>query len=829
MRRLLLRASARFFLRHPWQLALAIAGVALGVAVYVGVAVANDSARRAFELSSEAVTGRTTHRVLPVGGLLPEQIYTDLVTRVGIANAAPVVEAAITIAGRRAALLGIDPLEDAAVRGFVGWVPARPADAVRLLSEPRSVLLPEPLAEALGVADRDTPLEARVGGRTENVVAIGTVRAAAADAEVPVVTDIATAQALTGRFGTLDRIDLRLDEQDAERVSEALPPGATLVPAERDQAFEQLTRAFELNLTALGLLALVVGMFLIYSTMSFAIVQRRAVFGTLLAIGLARRDLLFGVWLEALALGVVATGLGLVLGHALAQGLVDLVLLTIGDFTFSSRVAAAEPSVGVYVLGAALGIGATLLSALGPAVDAARSAPAAAMQRAALERRARRRARLAGVAAIPSLGAAALLLSIDSQSLLLGFAGLFLVLLAGALATPAVTTLLMRVIEPPVERGFGIPGLLAVRGVTASLSRTGVATAALAVAVATVIGIGTMIASFRESLVEWLETTLTADLYVSLDRGSPVDDATLDAIGDIPGVIGTSLNQVARVPTELGDIGIRASRPGPEGWGLDIVDALPDALARLASDAVVAIGEPFAFRHGIAPGDRLALPTRDGEREFPVVAVYRDYDAGGSAILISLDVYRRLWGDPGLSSVGVHIAERGSIPAVEAALREILPRGAGRIVSTEGVVEISLDVFDRTFRITEVLRVLAATIAFLGVLSALLSIELEKAREHAVLRAVGLAPRGLATLTLTQTGLLGVAAAVAAIPIGIALAALLVHVINRRSFGWTMSLDFAAEPVLAGAALAVGAALLAGVYPALRMRRAELGRALREE
>ncbi|HEX6994415.1 MAG TPA: FtsX-like permease family protein [Gammaproteobacteria bacterium] len=829
MRRLLLRASARFYLRHPWQLALAIAGVALGVAVYVGVAVANDSARRAFELSSEVVTGRTTHRVLPVGGGLPEDVYTDLVTRVGIANAAPVVEGAIVIDGRRATLLGIDPLEEPAVRGSAGWLPGRPGDAVRLLTEPRSVLLPERLAEALGAADGDARLEARIGGRSESVRAIGTVRAASADADVPVVTDIATAQVLTGRLGTLDRIDLRLDERDAERVAAALPAGATLVAAERDTAFEQLTRAFEINLTALGLLALVVGMFLIYSTMSFAIVQRRAVFGTLLAIGLARRDLLLGVWLEALLLGVVATGLGLVLGHVLAQGLVDLVLLTIGDFTFSSRVAAAEPSVLAYVVGAVVGVGATLVSALGPAVDAARGAPAAAMRRAALERRTRRRARLAAGATVPALGAAALLLSVESDSLVLGFGALFLVLVAGALATPAVTALSMRVLEPPVERGFGIPGLLAVRGVTASLSRTGVATAALAVAVATVIGIGMMIESFRGSLVEWLETTLTADLYVSLDRASSADDGLVAAIEAVPGVIGTSLNESTRIPTALGDLGLRASRPGPEGWGLDVVEAGPDALERLASEPVVAVAEPFAFRHGLAPGDRLVLPARDGEREFPIVAVYRDYDAGGNAIMMSLDVYRRLWDDPGLSSIGVHVADRGLIPDVEASLRELLPRGAARIVSTEGVIELSLDVFDRTFRITEVLRMLAATIAFLGVLSALLSIELEKAREHAVLRAVGLAPRGLATLTLTQTGLLGIAAALAAIPIGIALAALLVHVINRRSFGWTMSLDPAVEPVLAGAALAIGAALLAGIYPALRMRRAELGRALREE
>jgi len=827
MTRLLLRASARFYLRHPWQLALAITGVALGVAVYVGVALANDSARRAFELSSEAVTGRTTHRILPLGGGLDEQIYTQLVTEVGVANAAPVVETGILISGRRVSLLGVDPLKEQAVRGVVGWIPGRSGDALRLLAEPDTVLLPEPFADQLGI-DGDTRLTARVGGRNATLLAVGTVRAAAG-ADVPAVTDISTAQRLKGRYGVIDRIDLRIDARDVERVAAALPPGATLVPAERDEAFEQLTRAFQINLAALGLLALVVGMFLIYSTMSFAIVQRRAVFGTLLAIGLARRDLLIGVWLEALVLGAAATVLGLALGHVLAQGLVDLVLRTIGDFAFSSRVTAAAPSVRVYVIGAVLGVGASLASALAPAVDAARGAPEAAMRRAALERRSRARSRRAAWAAVPALAAAAVVLSVESRSLALAFAGLFFVLLAGALVTPLLTALLMRVLEPAAERSFGIPGLLAVRGVTASLSRTGVATAALAVAVATVIGIGMMITSFRGSLIEWLETTLTADLYVSLDGTAMVDERVIDAIAALPGVTGTSLNHVARLPTELGDVGLRASRPGPEGWGLDVVDGEPGALERLETEPVVAVAEPFAFRHGLGPGDQLSLPTRDGERSFPIVAVYRDYDAGGSSIAMSLAEYRRLWDDRGLSSIGVHVAERARIRALEAEVAALVPPGAGRIVSTEGVVELSLEVFDRTFEITEVLRLLAATIAFLGVLSALLSIELEKAREHAVLRAVGLAPRGLATLTLTQTTLLGVAAAIAAIPIGIALAALLVHVINRRSFGWTMSLEPAAAPVLAGAALAVGAAVLAGVYPALRMRRAQLGRALREE
>jgi len=715
------------------------------------------------------------------------------------------------------------------VRGFVGFAPGSGTDVTRLILEQGAVLLPEPLAEEIPTG-RDTRIDVLVEGRPRSVVVAGTVRGAGDDADPPVVADIATAQLLTDSFGFIDRVDLRLDEDAARRLAASPPEGTTLVPAGTDDGFDQLARAFQTNLAALGLLALVVGMFLIYSTMSFAIVQRRAVLGTLLAIGLDRRQLLANVLLEAAAMGAVATAAGLLLGHMLAQGLVDLVLRTIGDLYFSAAVTAAAPSRWIYAGGAALGVGATLVSALGPALDAARAAPGATMRRSALERRSRARSRVAAWLSIPTLALAALAIAVDTRSLYFAFAGLFFVLAAGALLTPSATTLLMRAVEPAAARGFGLAGRLAVRGVTASLSRTGVATAALAVAVATVVGIGLMIGSFRASLVDWLDTTLTADLYVSLDGANGLDEPALRAIRSLPGVAGVSLAQLARLPTEQGDVGLRAAAPGPEGWGLEVVAAAEDGLAALESRPSVAVSEPFAFRRRLQVGDRLSLPTPGGPRSFPIVAIYRDYNTGAGSALMSLAHYREIWGDPGLSSLGVH-AEDG---ADRARLREAVgsflpPPGARRVRSTEGIVEISLEVFDRTFKITEVLRILAALIAFLGVLSALLSIQLEKTREVAVLRAIGLAPRQLGTLMLTQTTLLGLAAGLAAMPIGGALAGLLVHVINRRSFGWTMDLVLTPQPVLSGLALAVGAALLAGIYPAFRMRRAELGAALREE
>jgi putative ABC transport system permease protein len=202
----------------------------------------------------------------------------------------------------------------------------------------------------------------------------------------------------------------------------------------------------------------------------------------------------------------------------------------------------------------------------------------------------------------------------------------------------------------------------------------------------------------------------------------------------------------------------------------------------------------------------------------------------GSVIVMGLETYRRYWADAPLTGIGVHFApgvETGSgIERLRAALGE---RRSLRVRSTESIERLSLGIFDRTFEITEVLRFLAGCVAFLGVLSAALALELERAREHAILRSVGWSRRQLRALILTETGLLGVAAGLAAIPLGAVLAAMLVYVINQRSFGWSMDLVITPTPLLLGAGLAVTAALLAGIYPAVRGSRVSLDAALRDE
>lgn len=834
MTHLLGRASLRFYLRHPWQLALAIAGIGLGVGVYVGVSLANDSAARAFDLAADAVRGSITHRLLPLEGTLDERVYAELLLGGGL-RAAPVVEGEVRVAGRpvRTPLLGIDPIRGEGAFRMAEVVPSPTSEIARLIVEPATVLVPEDLAAELGVARGDR-LTLAAGQRETVVHVLDVVAAARGDvtAEPAIVADIATAQEVLGKHGRIDRVDLALGEDDARALEEALPAGTALVPVEgENEAFRSLTAAFRTNLTALALLALVVGMFLIYGTMAFAILRRTQTLGILRTLGVSRREILSTILWETAGIAVIASAAGLVFGHVLARGLVDLVLGTIGDLSFGAAVRSARPNPWIYAQGAVLGIAATLVAALKPALDAARVAPADALRRAVVERRARSGARRAAYVALPVLAASALTLAFGPPELYAGFAGLFGVLAAGALLTPLATLALMSAIDRLVGRRGGIAVTLAIRGVGASLSRTGVAAAALAVAVATVNGVGLMIESFRSSLADWLDTTLTADVYLSAadDGGGLAALVSSGALAELPGVESMSLTRTRIVPTPAGEVAIRAVEPGPRGFGVEIVAGEPGAaLAALAAGNGVVASERLLFARKLRVGDELVLPAPDGARSLPIVGAFRDFNTGVPAVVMTLERYRRDWRDDALTGVGIDLAPHADHGAVEGAVAA-LAGAAARLRSSARLKEISLAVFDRTFKVTEVLRILAGIVAFLGILSALLAIELERARELSVLRTLGFTPRGLGATLLTQTGLLGLAAGVAAAPIGTALALLLVHVINRRSFGWTMDFVLTPAALAGGISLAVAAALAAGIYPAWRASRIELGAALRED
>lgn len=837
--------------RRPLQYVLFVLGVALGVAMMVSIDLANGAASRAFQLSTDAVAGRTTHRIVggPTG--VDEGVYRDVVVEAGFQPAAPVVEGYVLspdLGNQPLRLVGVDPFAEPPFRnyfrqeggdGLEGLVP--------FLTEPDAVVLSQDLADEYGVALGDR-VTVNAAARAHQARVVGFLQpsdeASRRSLRDVVFADVATAQEMLEMVGRLSHIDLIAENEAAlEPLRSLLPAGVRLEPARaRSNAIEQMTAAFELNLTALSLLALVVGMFLIYNTVTFSVVQRRQLFGILRSLGVTGPQLFRLILTEAAILSLVGALLGLVLGVLLGRAMVRLVTQTINDFYFVVNVRDVPVPPLTLVKGLLVGVAAALGASLLPAVEAMRTSPQTILRRSTLESKARRFMPWLVVAWLALGGVGAFLLWLPNVSLMVTFAGLFAVLIAFALLTPPLTVLMMRGVVPVLQRLLGAIGRMAPRDIVRSLSRTSVAIAALMTAVSVIIGVSIMIGSFRQTVDTWLSHTLRADVYLSPPSltanrvaGALPSDVAETAAG-WPGVVETvgarnvevlapEFGREVELVAVTGDIS-RGSRDYV--WIRGDRDSLWE---RVHEGEGVIISEPLLLREDLPiPPPLVTLVTREGPRTFPVLAVMYDYSSDRGTVLVDRHLYIELWGDRQITSMGLFLESNRDPDAVVAALQE---RFSGRqdvvVQSNAGVRGNALDIFDRTFAITAALQLLATVVAFIGVLSALMSLQLERARELGVLRATGMTLRQLWKLTLVETGLMGGTAGLLAMPTGYVLAWILIYVINVRSFGWTLQMHLEPAYFLQAFAVAMVAALLAGVYPSLRLGNMVIATAIRQE
>ena len=849
----LYRLAWRRLRRRPLQYLLFVLGVAIGVAMMVSIDLANGSARRAFALSTDAVTGKATHRVAggPTG--LDEDVYRRIRVEAGFSPAAPVVEGYVGAAALGAQpfrLVGIDPFAEPPFRNYFDTTGGAGLDVDGLtafLTMPNSLVLARDTAEAAGLALGDE-LTLDVTGRPVTARIVGLLQPAddvsRRALEGILFTDIASAQEILGLTGRLSHIDLiAADDAALAPLAALLPPGATIeTAAARQNAVRQMTAAFELNLTALSMLALVVGMFLIYNTVTFSVVQRRPLFGILRCLGVTGGQLFSLILGEAIILSLVGSALGLGLGVLLGRGAVGLITQTINDFWFVVNVRDVSVPAASLLRGLAVGVGAAVVAALVPAIEAARTAPQSTLRRSTLESRIRRLLPWLVVAWAALTAAGVGLLAFRGGGLPAAFGGLFAVLIAAALLAPPVTAALMPPAGALGGRLLGALGRLAPRDIVRSLSRTSVAIAALMTAVSVIVGVSIMVGSFRGTVAQWLEQTLQADIYLSAPGvtanrvAGALDPAVVAAVRDRPGVARAVTSHTVQV--ELPDFGrlvqlvavdgdvSRGNRP--YAW---VRDDLSDPWAALEAGEGIIISEALALKEKLpTPPPPVTLPTAAGPRPFRVLAVFYDYSSDQGSIFIDNDLYQELWDDTSVSAVGLIVAPGQDVDAIIAAIEASL---AGRqdvvVQSNEALRRGSLEIFDRTFAITSALRLLAIIVAFIGVLSALMSLQLERARELGTLRATGMTRQQLWALTLLETGLMGAVAGLLALPVGYALAWILTYVINVRSFGWTLRMELKPEYFLQALAVAVLAALLAGIYPALRVGNMEIASALREE
>lgn len=855
--RVLLRLAARDITRRFIQSVLFVLGVALGVAIIIAIDIANESSSRAFELSTVSVTGRATHQITggPTG--IPSSVYQDIRVGLGLRESAPVVSEYVRAndLGQPLRLLGVDPFAEPPFRTYLSDVEvdsgvATAFDAITaFIAEPGSVLIARSLADRLGVEAGDpvtiraatSVLEARIVGilQPEDQVSSQAL-------DDLILTDIATAQEILVAPGRITRIDLILPaEREAELILEIgnlLPQGVQITSVSSSgDTLSQMTAAFELNLQALSLLALVVGVFLIYNTVTFNVVQRRPTLGIMRSLGATRRQIFASIIGESLALGVVGTLAGLGLGIIFGRAAVGLVAQTVSNLYFTVNVQSIAVDAATLLKGAAVGVLASIIAAVIPAYDATRTPPAGTLRRSDQEDTARRLIPvLTGTAAL-MIVIGLILLALPTRSLYVSFGALFCIVVGGAFFTPAVLIVFMRLAEPVLDRLFGILGRMAPRAVERSLSRTAVAVAALTIAVSVIVGVSVMISSFRSTVADWLTTTLGGDIFVSSPLSSPnassidVDPAIIQIVAETPGVREVSASRVTTVAApdypdlpaanlQAVDYDIAPNRGYV--WNNAPDGDVPAALR----DGAVMVSEPFAFHREITPDRReITLMTDTGPRTFPIAAVFYDYATDQGQIVILRPIYDQYWDDPYITSLAAYIVEGAELTSV---VEEVRGRLSGYDLTAQANRDLRegvFEVFDDTFAITVALRLLATIVAFIGILSALLALQLENTRQYGVMRATGMTQGQVWRFTLLQTGLMGMVAGALALPIGLALAMVLLFVINVRSFGWTMQFYFSADEFLLAFAVAVVAALLAGLYPAFRITRLLTARALRSE
>jgi putative ABC transport system permease protein len=663
--------------------------------------------------------------------------------------------------------------------------------------------------------------------------------------------DLAAAQEAFGKVGRLDRIDIVLPASLSaaerarvlEEVSASLPSGVTAGrPERRTETVDRLVRAFRVNLSALGAISLLVGMYFVYNTLSISVLRRRADIGVVRALGASRHSVFAAFLLEGLSLGVLGSLLGLALGAALAAGALNVV----GGTATELYVPSAHPTLRldplVLAFAFALGVATSVLSALAPALEAAGVEPAATMRHGSVEASRRRRTRplaLAGAALLVLAWAATQPGPVRGLPMF-GFLSVFLIVAGSSFLAPAAVTFTAGRLDGIALRLFGVEARIARANLTGSLSRTSVAVAALTMGLSMMVAVAVMVGSFRTTVSTWVSQTLSSDLFVgpASGRSGPslgkIPEEALEAIRAVPGV--------DEVDPFLAFSATRDGAPYTIGSGLFAFIARHGNLPlvdgrdpkRVFSEALAngeaMVSEPFAEKFRAGWGDTVELPGPSGLVRVRIAGVYTDYSNDRGTITLDRALFQKIW--PLRGAVTAAVTLRPGVSPEDGARRleqALRGRFALRVRTNATLRKLVLQIFDRTFAVTYALEAVAIAVAVLGVFNTLTALVLERRREIGLLRVLGASAarvRRAVRYEAAAIGGLGIALGLAS---GAAMALVLVHVINRQSFGWTIALHWPWAFLACALALVFATTLLAAARPAGLAAATDAAAALKEE
>lgn len=824
------KALAAHFRAGRTLFVLTLLGVALGVASVLSIQILNRNALGAFEGSVKAVSGEADLSVLPRGPALRETILPQVLGEPGVEAAWPLYRIDVALAGREhyyLEVIGFDLFQP--VR--VPWERER-GDIAAVLSEPGWAAVTPQLAgemhwkvgDAFDVTSGSRRVRLRVGALVDfqKLTPLASRRLA--------VMDIAQAQSLFGGAGELRQIDVKLaggvsPSEAATRLQARLGEGVEVVtPEQRRRQASGLLGAFRLNLTALSFISLFVGGFLIYVSTQASLVRRRGEFGLLRSVG-ATPAQVFGLILgEVAVLGVLGVTVGLPLGYALAEANVGTVSATLSNLYMLEEIERLVLPWWMSVVAAAVGAGGVLVGALMPALDMSRRDTRSLLAAFSLhERIGEASVRLLAVGGAILAAAAAVAFAVGTTWKPAGFVVAVALLLAIPLLVPFV---LGRAAACVPVRAFGLAYGLRALGVR--LGTTAFAVAALAVAVSMLTGITLMIGSFRTTVEIWINDTLHADVYVTTEswqrarQQAALDPSVEAGLRSLPGV--TAVDRLRQVVTHSGERriimgGADLSAASARGRFTLLEGNAATAVHRMTDEGAALISEPLARKAGLHVGDRLPIATPAGEKTFPIAGVFYDYSSDVGGAIVSLTTLDRHFGSGPVTNIALYFEPGRDIDRAIDEIKRRFPGAPLQIRSNKRLREEVFTIFDQTFAVTRLLQGMSLLIAACGITLSLLILARERVSELALYRALGAGRSQIFTVFLGKGLGIAIAGLVLGAAGGTALAMVLIFLINRAWFGWTIAVHWPWGALAEQTVTILAAAVLASLYPAFRASR----------
>ena len=825
MIRYFLRALIAHLHKAPALFFLSVVGVALGVASVVGIQMINQNAMGAFSAGIRAVSGEVDLTVLGQSTTFSEELYGQVLAVEGVAAAWPLYQIDVALADRDPFFLqvfGVDLLSGARLP----WS-STPEDLSQALFEPGWIAVTPSLAQEMGWSIGD-PLEVTSGTRRVKLVVGALVDFQSVSplaSRKLAVMDIAQVQSLLGSSGRIHQIDVQMQEGANQedlvtRLSNQLGPSVQVVtPEQREQRAAGLTEAFRLNLTALSLISLFVGLFLIYTSTQASLLRRRLEFGLLRSLGATRGQVLGLILGEVSLLGIFGVLLGLPMGYLVARSNVEMVSATLTNLYLLSEIESLQVPASLYLLAVGIGLGGALAGAFLPALDMSRKSSKSLLTGLTL------RAEATSLA-LPLFGGGWLLLTLTA--LWFWFLGQswkpagFVLAIAVLLALPLLTPFLVQKMGGRLPtRGFGFGYSL--KSLATRLQATSFAVASLAIAVSMLLGITLMIGSFRRTVEVWVQTTVQADIYLTTPSWRSEPDATVDAqlvaaLVDHPGVVAFDRlrrllvtiedKRISMAGVDMGLSSGQARFPLLEGDRLEVL--------RQVQEGGVLIAEPLSRKSGLHVGDLLQVRGGQGVLEFPIAGVYYDYTSEMGSVAMDLARMEDSFGPGSIHSLSLYLEPDLDPERVIDEIKARFPNTPLQIRSNQHLREEIFQIFDQTFAVVRILQLMSLLIAVCGIMLTLLVLARERISEWALYQALGASRLQIFRIFVGKGLAMGLIALGLGSVAGSALAAILIFVINRTYFGWTIQVYFPGWPVLQQAATILAAALLASLYPALR-------------